>query len=41
MTTQQPGELRRKGIIPRDGIPKIHVRTYLASLGPQFRKALE
>lgn len=33
--------LRRHGVIPSRGIPKIHVRTYLSHLGSKFKKALE
>ena len=32
-------DLRRRGVIPRNGVPKIHVKTYLSDLGPKFKEA--
>ena len=38
---RQARDLRRRGVIPRKGVPQIHVATYLSDLGPKFKKALE
>jgi len=32
-------DLRRRGVIPRKGVPKIHVKTYLSDLGSKFKEA--